>query len=351
MHIAMCSVIAFSLFSCTGENGNNPDTPTGGGEETKGYFIKHPWNNGSWEWRQMSPSGNSYTYTGIWGGVGVNINTSANDSGAKWYPEGSISGASSLSVGDNVTFTFTPASGNNGLLSVKNNSEGNENPGGGNDNPGGGGTDNPGGGTEQGSAPNAPTNLSGSMAGSANTGFRVNLSWGYVSDADSYNIYRSSSEYGSYSKIGTSKTYSYTDNSPYDGDNYYKVSAVNSYGESEKSSSTYVSVDKYAYKPDFSSVKGSISDGKVKVSWSTKSGAGYGEPEKVKAFIYDPNDGTTSSQTYTGSSAKSGSHSWPCAECYKDEFGKIQIKVEVSNQYGTNSHSITYYDGKWIGNF
>ena len=334
--------VTFTFVSTNGNKGTLSVSANGGGgteqPSASAFYIKHPWNNGSWEWKKMSSSGNNtYTYTGIWGGVGANINTSSSDSGAEWYEASKISGASSLSTGTEVTFTFVSTNGNIGTLSVSTNGGGN--------NPGGGG------GGDQGSTPNTPTGLQGSMAGSANTGFRVNLSWNMVSAADSYNIYRSSSENGSYSKIGRSQSNSYTDNNPYDGDNYYKVTAVNSSGESSKSGSINVYVDKNAFKPQFSSVKGSISNGAVKVTWSTKSGDGYGKPNKVVASIYDPNDCTYPSETFTGSSASSGSHTWPCAECYKDEYGKIQIKLEVSNEYGTNSHAITYYNGNWTGNF
>lgn len=81
--------------------------------------------------------------------------------------------------------------------------------------------------------PNAPTNVSSSVNGSS-----VQITWSSVSNASSYKIYWSSSSYGTFSSIGTSYSPSYDDNSPMT-DNYYKVTALNSNGESEKSNYTY----------------------------------------------------------------------------------------------------------------
>lgn len=77
------------------------------------YYIKHPWGDGansSWSWKQMAKVGSNYEYEGIWGGVGANINTKASDSGADWFEESIIDGASTLYVGDGVKFTYNPSS-------------------------------------------------------------------------------------------------------------------------------------------------------------------------------------------------------------------------------------------------
>lgn len=83
-----------------------------------------------------------------------------------------------------------------------------------------------------GGVPSAPEELSASASGKT-----ISLSWTSVSNADSYNIYRSSAAGGTYNKIGTSASASYDDsNLNYSTTYYYKVSAVNSKGESTKSS-------------------------------------------------------------------------------------------------------------------
>jgi hypothetical protein len=86
---------------------------------------------------------------------------------------------------------------------------------------------------ETGSPPTAPAGLS-ATAGDA----EVSLTWSSVSDADTYNIKRSTSSGGSYGTIQTGlTTTNYTDtNLINDTTYYYIVSAVNSHGESANSS-------------------------------------------------------------------------------------------------------------------
>jgi len=71
------------------------------------------------------------------------------------------------------------------------------------------------------------------------SGNTVVISWSNVSGATSYKIYRSGNATGTYSQVGTATTISYTDNSPLNGNNFYKVTSVGSAGESDQSN--YVS--------------------------------------------------------------------------------------------------------------
>ena len=155
-------------------------TANGGGQPaTTSFYIKHPWGGNDWTWQPMTTSGSNYTYTGVWGGVGANINTSADDSGAEWYEKSKINGASSVSEGETVTFTFVSSNGAVGSLSVSKN---------------GGGTT---------SKPSAPTNVSASASSSY-----IEVTWSSVNKADSYNVYRATSASGNYSYRGnTSYTY------------------------------------------------------------------------------------------------------------------------------------------------
>lgn len=191
----------------------------GGQQETSAFYIKHPWGGSDWTWQSMTKSGNSYTYTGVWGGVGANINSSASDSGAEWYEKSKISGASSVSEGETVTFTFVSSNGPVGSLSVSSNG-------------GGGGGDNPGGGGGTTSKPSTPTNVSASVSSSC-----IEVTWSSVSGADSYNVYRATSASGTYSYKGNTSYAYYSDCSVTAGTTYYyKVTAENSAGESAKSS-------------------------------------------------------------------------------------------------------------------
>lgn len=84
-----------------------------------------------------------------------------------------------------------------------------------------------------GTAPSAPTGVSATVSGS-----QIKVSWNSVSNATSYVVYWSTTDSNYTTTIGTtSNTYIY-DNYPYEN-NYYKVKAVNEYGESVLSSSAY----------------------------------------------------------------------------------------------------------------
>lgn len=76
------------------------------------YYIKHPWGRGAWSWNRMSKSGSVYTYTGLYGGVGANINTSPNDEGAMWFPMEDIEGWNQINQEGEVRFTYNPETRN-----------------------------------------------------------------------------------------------------------------------------------------------------------------------------------------------------------------------------------------------
>jgi fibronectin type 3 domain-containing protein len=63
----------------------------------------------------------------------------------------------------------------------------------------------------------------------------IYLSWNSVSSADKYFVYRSNSSTSNYDKVNaTTINYGY-DNNPSKGSNFYKVTAVNLFGESDQS--------------------------------------------------------------------------------------------------------------------
>ena len=87
----------------------------------------------------------------------------------------------------------------------------------------------------------APTNVKAEMD-LKNEKFVVNVSWDAVKRAKNYNIYRSSSYNGSYELVAENvATTSWTDNNPLEGNNYYKVCAVNR--DINSSQSSYASVN------------------------------------------------------------------------------------------------------------
>ncbi|WP_407404696.1 hypothetical protein [Sodaliphilus sp.] len=81
------------------------------------YFIKHDWaGEGNWTWQEMTKLGEMtteeggkfsvYSYEGIYGGNGCNINTAADDTGAQWFAEPELTG--SPMVGDLCAFRYSP---------------------------------------------------------------------------------------------------------------------------------------------------------------------------------------------------------------------------------------------------
>ncbi len=89
---------------------------------------------------------------------------------------------------------------------------------------------------------NAPATPSG-LAAAAISSSQINISWTAVSGATSYDVYRSSTSDGTYSRLGSEPTtisISYPDtNLSASTTYYYKVSALNSYGESAASGESH----------------------------------------------------------------------------------------------------------------
>ena len=114
--------------------------------------------------------------------------------------------------------------------------------------------------------PDAPTNVTATVSGS-----QIHVSWGSVSTATSYKVYRSSSANGSYTQIGSPTSNNYFDANPLTGYNYYKVKAVNSAGESVYSP---VASCNYVATPDApTGVTATVSGSQIYISWGSVSNA------------------------------------------------------------------------------
>lgn len=340
---ATSHTLSVTLLSSGGGDGDNPGGGGGSEQTTTEFYIKHPWGTGEdadWVWKSMTKNGSKYTYSGLWGGVGANINTSADDSGAEWYPTSSISGASSCSIGDNVTFTFISSNGAKGSLSVSSN--------GGGGNPGGGGTTT--------SKPNTPTGVK-ATAGSSS----ISVTWNSVSGATSYNIYRSTSANGSYLYQTSVYSTSYTDYNVNAGTTYYyKVSAENSAGESSKSSYASAKIASSGggdnpggggggttnYEPCPPSVTCSGSSS-VTIKWTASTGYGCGTPTSYDVKRMNRITGQAETlKSGTTSTSYTDSQPFPGINTYG---------VTAINSYGSGSGTAissaigiaapTFYDG------
>ena len=148
----------------------------------------------------------------------------------------------------------------------------------------------------------APTVKAGNVAATG----KVKLSWAAVDGAVSYDVYRSLTKYGLYSKLGSTDSISYTDTTAKTGYTYYyKVRAIAADGEK----SDYSAVVSRTCDCAAPVVKAgnNAATGKVTLSWSKVDGAKeyivYRATSKNGKYtkMY-----TTTGTTYTNTSAKAG---------------------------------------------
>lgn len=323
-----------------GDNGGNNGGDNGGNNSSYTYYIKHSWGSGmdsDWSWQGMNSNGSTYTYSGYWGGIGANINTEPSDAGAMWFPETEIDGAYYLSVGDYVKFTYHPSSSS---LSVENLNNGGGNNGG--DNGGNnGGDDNGGnnGGNNDNTKPDAPTGVTANFEGTAMLP-EIVVRWNEVSGAQSYNVYRSTSANGTYSKIASANWNIYADSNPKNGTNYYKVTAVGSNGkESDKSSYASASYDKDAVSPCPPTVKGTATSTDITLKWTYSTSTGCGKPTSVTIRVTNPDSGKAADLETFSSSKTSYTFAFGM---WADSEGWVKMGVKVENDYGDAVKTVIY---------
>jgi fibronectin type 3 domain-containing protein len=217
MALALCT-LTFS--SCQEDDGNNqaqvqvPPTPTGVTAAQSGSTIVVSWNEvsnaASYKVYRSSSSTGAYSLmSSTSSSHGTNYIDNSPLSGYNYYKVSAVNsaGESSQSIAAYVNYTS--------------NSSGNE-----------GGEDE----EEKGSTtiPSVPTGVSATVNGTS-----VNISWNSVSGATAYFVYRSSSDGVPYTQIQSTSSTTATDASPLEGLNYYKVTAANAAGESDRSSFAY----------------------------------------------------------------------------------------------------------------
>ncbi|MGG0176395.1 fibronectin type III domain-containing protein [Gottfriedia acidiceleris] len=142
----------------------------------------------------------------------------------------------------------------------------------------------------------APTSLK-ATASSYNS---VKLSWGQSEDATGYEIYRSTSSTGTYTKIATTSTNSYTNTSLNTGTTYYyKVKAYKTGTSTQYSDFSSVVSAKPVLSTPTSVKAASSSYNSVKTSWAAVSGAsGYEVYRATSSTGTYSKVGTTTSTSY-----------------------------------------------------
>lgn len=327
--------VTYNFERTSNSTGDEENDDEGEQEETVSYYIKHPWNGEDWTWQLMAQEDGSYTYIGVWNGIGANINTSADDNGSAWYPSKDIYGSEDVANGSTVTFVFTPYEGVDGslIISTKESDNGDDNNG---DDNNGSGDDNGEGNTPTESL-DKPSNVRATLDGESS----IKVTWSSVSGASGYYVYRSSSANGYYEKIGDRYQTSYYDNSPLEGSNYYKIKAYNASITSEYSEyalCTY-SKEEEITKPNApTGVSAEAYSSYIKITWNYVNGA-----DSYKVYRSTSANGTysslqtTSSTSYTDYDASEGTTYYykvtainSAGESNKSSYASAKIEPQVS---------------------
>lgn len=207
---------------------------------------------------------------------------------------------------------------------------------------GGGGSGGGGGGGT--TVPTAPTGLTVENQGNNILPYIV-VSFNPSSGATSYELYRSSSASGSYSKINENSTTSISDGNPLSGKNYYKVKARNSAGTSGFSS--YVSIDVTpTYSPCPPNLTGRMSGNSCVLNWTFPNSTGCGKPETIRIRVKAGDSDWTDVEEIDGNRT---SYTFSGVFGYTDSDGYFRIGIIGENSSGTASKAIVYdsHTGNW----
>jgi uncharacterized repeat protein (TIGR02543 family) len=211
---------------------------------------------------------------------------------------------------------------------------------------------NTGGGGTTTTKPIAPTGLNASNTGNIILP-NIRVSWDSVSDATSYKLYRSASASGTYTQVGTSTTSTYaSDDNPRSGNNFYKVKAVNSAGESDFSSYASFNFDTHAAEPGTPTVSGTTSGStNIKLTWSFPTGVGNGVPTSIKIRAINPDSGAVADITTLSGTATTYTFNYlPWVSTAGGATGNVKMAVMGTNEYGsTVSRTLMYVPStdKW----
>ncbi|ADY57262.1 cell wall binding repeat 2-containing protein [Syntrophobotulus glycolicus DSM 8271] len=190
--------------------------------------------------------------------------------------------------------------------------------------------------TEEESDLDAPDDLKATAKGSA----QIKLTWEKVDDATSYYVYRSISSNGTYSKIGSIKGTSYTDDEDLDPGKkyYYKVRAHSSAGTSAYSDKVYATTDKNGGADAPENLKAeSKSASQIKLTWDEVDDADvYYVYRALSSSGTYSKITTVSSTSYTDSSLSAGT----------TYYYKVQVKNGSSetSTYSNAAHATTASD-------
>lgn len=198
------------------------------------------------------------------------------------------------------------------------------------------------------SKPSVPSGLSAYWDGPTSYPYVV-LSWNSVSNATNYQIFRSSSASGSYSKIGDSSYSSYSDNNVSIGKTYYyKVKATNSAGTSDYSNYVSVTLEDTRKPGPVKYGNCTATSTSITLRWTIPTDPSYGKPAKIVLRLYEPTYKKWVDAQELSGAATSVTFSFGM---WIDSDGYVKCGVIPYNDYGSGGGTAKVYDTKnkkWI---
>ena len=196
--------------------------------------------------------------------------------------------------------------------------------------------------------PSAPTGVTAENYGSI-TLPNVYISWNSVEGATQYIVYRSTTANGSYTQIATAtSTFSY-DGNPKQGNNYYKVKAKNSAGESSYSNYALFNFNPNDVEPcPVSYGNCSVTSTTITLRWSVSTSNGCGKPDKAILRVRNPLSGVYADLETLSGTATSASFAYGM---WADKDGFVYCGIILENSKGTSGGTPKVYDTKnnrWI---
>lgn len=213
------------------------------------------------------------------------------------------------------------------------------------------GSGNTGGNTDSGSSitkPSAPSYVSVDNYGSVLVP-DIRVTWGSVSNATGYKVYRSTSASSGYSLVKTTSSTYYIDNSCKIGNvYYYKVKSYNSAGESDYSNYAMFEYKDTRKPGPVTYGNCSVSGSNMTLRWSVPTDSSYGKPTKAIVRVYFPDAGDYIDYKELSGTATSVTFVY---SPYVDSSGFVKAGVILENDYGSGGGTPKVYDTKnkrWI---
>lgn len=196
--------------------------------------------------------------------------------------------------------------------------------------------------------PSAPTGVTAENYGST-TLPNVYISWNSVEGATQYIVYRSTTANGSYTQIATTaSTFSY-DGNPKQGNNYYKVKAKNSAGESSYSDYALFNFNPNDVAPcPVTYGNCSATSTTITLRWSVSTSNGCGKPDNAILRVRNPQSGVYADLETLSGTATSASFAYGM---WADKDGFVYCGIILKNSKGTSGGTPKVYDtknNKWI---